>query len=43
MNNQTTEYLIIQVEETNTENAWLAIEKIPGVISVSLTSEKKKG
>lgn len=39
----TTEYLIVQVEETNTENVWLAIEKLSGVVSVSLTSENKKG
>ena len=39
---ETTEYLLIQVEETNTENVWTAIEKLAGVVSVSLTSEKNK-
>lgn len=32
---ETTEYLVVQVEETNTENVWLAIENMAGVISVS--------
>ena len=32
---ETTEYLIVEVEETNTENVWLAIEGIAGVVRVS--------
>ena len=39
----TKEYLIVEVEETNTENVWTSIEKLPGVVSVSITNKNKEG